>query len=148
MTGFLAAGLILATLVSMVALLSDAAPLAIIHGPSPMLMILLTVPVIVGVLAVPMIVWSVTGFWCRSARPFRAGRLHRSDAGGLRLPRLLHSVELPPAQHLHGLGRQPFSAAFFRMISEVGTLDRVRVLPAAVMAEAGWGEHVLQPVCD
>ena len=62
MTGFLAAGLILATLVSMVALLSDAAPLAIIHGPSPMLMILLTVPVIVGVLAVPMIVWSVTGF--------------------------------------------------------------------------------------
>jgi hypothetical protein len=62
MTGFLAAGLILATLVSMVALLSDAAPLAILHGPSPMLMILLTVPVIVGVLAVPMIVWSVTGF--------------------------------------------------------------------------------------
>ena len=62
MTGFLAAGLILSTLVSMVALLSDAAPLAILHGPSPMLMILLTVPVIVGVLAVPMIVWSVTGF--------------------------------------------------------------------------------------
>jgi hypothetical protein len=62
MTGFLAAGLILSTLVSMVALLSDSAPLAILHGPSPMLMILLTVPVIVGVLAVPMIVWSVTGF--------------------------------------------------------------------------------------
>lgn len=61
-TGFLAAGLILATLVSMMALLSDAAPLSIIHGPSPMLMILLTVPVIVGILAVPMIVWSVTGF--------------------------------------------------------------------------------------
>ena len=62
MTGFLAAGLILSTLVSMVALLSDSAPLAILHGPSPMLMVLLTVPVIVGVLAVPMIVWSVTGF--------------------------------------------------------------------------------------
>lgn len=61
-TGFLAAGLILATLVSMMALLSDAAPLSIIHGPSPMLIILLTVPVIVAVLAVPMIVWSVTGF--------------------------------------------------------------------------------------
>lgn len=61
-TGFLAAGLILSTLVSIVALLSDAAPLAIVHGPSPMLMILLTIPVIVGVLAVPMIVWSVTGF--------------------------------------------------------------------------------------
>jgi hypothetical protein len=53
---------VLATLISMTALLSDGAPLAILHGPSPMLMVLLTVPVIVGVLAIPMIVWSVTGF--------------------------------------------------------------------------------------
>ena len=61
-TGFMAAGLVLATLISMLALLSDGAPFAILHGPSPMLMVLLTVPVIVGVLAIPMIVWSVTGF--------------------------------------------------------------------------------------
>ena len=61
-TGFMAAGLVLATLISMLALLSDGAPFAILHGPSPMLMVLLTVPVIVGMLAIPMIVWSVTGF--------------------------------------------------------------------------------------
>jgi hypothetical protein len=61
-TGFLAAGLVLATLMSMLALLSDSAPFAILHGPTPMLMVLLTVPVVVGILSVPMIVWSVTGF--------------------------------------------------------------------------------------
>lgn len=61
-TGFMAAGLVLATLVSMLALLTDSAPFAILHGPTPALMVLLTVPVIVGVLAIPMIVWSVTGF--------------------------------------------------------------------------------------
>ena len=59
---FIAAGLVLASLISLAALLSEAAPTAVLHGPSPMLMILLCVPVIVGVLAVPMIVWSVTGF--------------------------------------------------------------------------------------
>jgi hypothetical protein len=61
-TGFMAAGLVLATVVSMMALLSDSAPFAILHGPTPALMLLLTVPVVVGVLAIPMIVWSATGF--------------------------------------------------------------------------------------
>jgi CubicO group peptidase (beta-lactamase class C family) len=61
-TGFLAAGLVVATLLSMTALLSDSAPFAILHGPTPMLMVLLTVPVVVAILSIPMIVWSVTGF--------------------------------------------------------------------------------------
>lgn len=59
---FICAGLVLASLVSLAALLSDSAPTAILHGPSPILIILLCVPVIVALLAVPMIVWSVTGF--------------------------------------------------------------------------------------
>jgi hypothetical protein len=61
-TGFLAAGLVVATLLSMTALLSDSAPFAILHGPTPMLMVLLSVPVVVAILCIPMIVWSVTGF--------------------------------------------------------------------------------------
>ncbi|MEQ1754226.1 MAG: serine hydrolase domain-containing protein [Micropepsaceae bacterium] len=61
-TGFLAAGLTLASLVSMIALLSDGSPLAVLHGPAPMLYVLLSVPVVIGVLAIPMIVWSVSGF--------------------------------------------------------------------------------------
>ena len=61
-TGFLAAGLVVATQLSMMALLSDSAPFAILHGPTPMLMGLLSVPVVVAILCVPMIVWSVTGF--------------------------------------------------------------------------------------
>ena len=61
-TGFLAAGLTVASLVSMIALLSDGAPLAVLHGPAPMLYVLLSVPVVIGVLTIPMIVWSVSGF--------------------------------------------------------------------------------------
>ena len=61
-TAFLAAGLTVASLVTMAALLSDNTPLAIIHGPTPMLMVLLSVPVAIAVLAIPMIVWSMVGF--------------------------------------------------------------------------------------
>lgn len=61
-TAFLAAGLTIASLVTMAALLSDDAPLSILHGPTPMLMVLLSVPVAVAVLAVPMVIWSMTGF--------------------------------------------------------------------------------------
>ena len=61
-TGFLAAGLVLATVISMTALLSAGAPDAVLHGPAPMLMVLLSVPIVVAVLAIPMVVWSVTGF--------------------------------------------------------------------------------------
>lgn len=61
-TAFLAAGLTLASMISMIALLSDGAPLVVLHGPAPMLYVLLSVPVVVGVLAIPMLVWSVTGF--------------------------------------------------------------------------------------
>ncbi|MCE9523683.1 MAG: beta-lactamase family protein [Alphaproteobacteria bacterium] len=60
--GFLAAGLTIACLVTMAALLQDEAALAIIHGPTPMLMVLLSVPVAIAVLAIPMIVWSMVGF--------------------------------------------------------------------------------------
>ena len=61
-TAFLAAGLTIACLVTMAALLQDEAALAIIHGPSPMLMVLLSVPVAIGVLAIPMTIWSLVGF--------------------------------------------------------------------------------------
>jgi hypothetical protein len=59
---FLAAGLTIACLVTMAALLSDDTGLAVIHGPSPMLMTLLSVPVAIGVLAIPMVMWSMVGF--------------------------------------------------------------------------------------
>ena len=61
-TAFLAAGLVLSSVVSMLALLSDPDPVIVVHGPSPMLMVLLSVPLVVSVLAIPMVVWSVTGF--------------------------------------------------------------------------------------
>ena len=59
---FLAAGLTIACLVTMAALLSDDAALSVIHGPTPMLMVLLSVPVAVAVLAIPMTIWSLVGF--------------------------------------------------------------------------------------
>ena len=59
---FLAAGLTVASLVTMAALLADDAALAIIHGPTPMLMVLLSVPVAIAVLAIPMVIWSMAGF--------------------------------------------------------------------------------------
>jgi len=61
-TAFLAAGLTIASLVTMAALLAEDAPLAILHGPTPILMVLLSVPVAIAVLAIPMVVWSMTGF--------------------------------------------------------------------------------------
>ncbi len=62
LTGFLAASIVLASLVAMAALLSQPAPLAILHGPTPMLTALLAMPVVVALLAVPMVLWSITGF--------------------------------------------------------------------------------------
>ncbi len=61
-TAFLAAGLTVASLVTMAAMLAESSPLAIIHGPSPMLMVLLSVPVAIAVLAIPMVIWSMVGF--------------------------------------------------------------------------------------
>jgi|GEM_PF-575447 len=61
-TGFLAAGLTVAMLVAMEALLSNAAPIAILHGPSPALLALLAIPVVIAVLAIPMVIWSISGF--------------------------------------------------------------------------------------
>jgi CubicO group peptidase (beta-lactamase class C family) len=61
-TGFLAAGMTLASLISMLALLSDGAPDAVLQGPTPMLMVLLSVPVAIGLISIPMVVWSISGF--------------------------------------------------------------------------------------
>jgi CubicO group peptidase (beta-lactamase class C family) len=61
-TAFLAAGLVLSSAISIMALLSDADPAVVVHGPSPMLIVLMSVPMVIGVLAIPMVVWSVTGF--------------------------------------------------------------------------------------
>lgn len=61
-TAFIAAGLVVVTLITMAALLNEGKPLSVLHGPTPMLMVLLSVPVAIGVLAVPMVVWSMMGF--------------------------------------------------------------------------------------
>ena len=61
-TAFLAAGLVLSSVVSIMALLSEADLAVVFHGPSPMLIVLMSVPMVIGVLAIPMVVWSVTGF--------------------------------------------------------------------------------------
>jgi hypothetical protein len=61
-TAFLAAGLVLSSVVSILALLSDADPAVVVHGPSPMLIVLMSVPMVIAVLAIPMVVWSMTGF--------------------------------------------------------------------------------------
>ena len=59
---FLAAGLTIACLVTMAALLQDEAALAVLHGPTSMLTVLLSVPVAIAVLAIPMVIWSMVGF--------------------------------------------------------------------------------------
>jgi hypothetical protein len=59
---FAAAALTLVAMVGMASLLSNPAPLDILHGPTPMLMALLSVPVAVGLMVVPMVVWSIMGF--------------------------------------------------------------------------------------
>ena len=61
-TAFLAAGLVLSSVVSIKALLSEADLAVVFNGPSPMLIVLMSVPMVIGVLAIPMVVWSVTGF--------------------------------------------------------------------------------------
>ncbi len=61
-TAFIAAGLVVVTLITMAALLNDPVPLSVVHGPSPMLMVLISVPIAIAVLAVPMVVWSMMGF--------------------------------------------------------------------------------------
>jgi hypothetical protein len=60
--GFIAAGLTLVVLVAMAAVLSDPAPLDVLHGPTPLLMVLVSVPVAIAVLVIPMVMWSMTGF--------------------------------------------------------------------------------------
>ena len=62
LVAFAAAGLTLVAMVGMASLLSDPAPLDILHGPTPTLMVLLSVPVAVALLVVPMVVWSIMGF--------------------------------------------------------------------------------------
>jgi hypothetical protein len=62
LTAFVAAGLTIAALIAMAALMANPAPLDILHGPTPTLMVLLAIPVALGVLVIPMIYWSVTGF--------------------------------------------------------------------------------------
>lgn len=73
-TAFLAAGLTIACLVTMAALLADDTALAVIHGPSPMLMVMLSVPVAIAVLAIPMVIWSMAGFGA-------GGRARAAQAG-------------------------------------------------------------------
>ncbi|MEQ1865266.1 MAG: serine hydrolase domain-containing protein, partial [Micropepsaceae bacterium] len=73
-TAFLAAGLTIACLVTMAALLADESALSVIHGPSPMLLLLLSLPVAIAVLAVPMVVWSMVGFGA-------GGRARTAQAG-------------------------------------------------------------------
>jgi CubicO group peptidase (beta-lactamase class C family) len=74
LVAFLAAGLTVASLVTMAALLSDNAPLSIVHGPTPMLTVLLSVPVAIAVLAIPMVVFSMMGFGA-------GGRARAAQAG-------------------------------------------------------------------
>lgn len=62
LAGFLAATLVIAFLIAMASMLSDPAPLAIIHGPTPALTALVSIPVVVALLAIPMIGWSISGF--------------------------------------------------------------------------------------
>jgi CubicO group peptidase (beta-lactamase class C family) len=62
LTAFLAAGLSVAALAMMAALMADPTSLSVLHGPTPMLMMVLSVPVAVAVLAVPMVIWSMAGF--------------------------------------------------------------------------------------
>lgn len=71
---FLAAGLTIACLVTMAALLSDDTALAVIHGPTPMLMVLISIPVAIAVLAIPMVMWSMVGFGA-------GGRARTAQAG-------------------------------------------------------------------
>ena len=73
-TAFLAAGLTIACLVTMAALLADETSLSVIHGPSPMLLMLLSLPVAIAVLTVPMVVWSMVGFGA-------GGRARTAQAG-------------------------------------------------------------------
>jgi CubicO group peptidase (beta-lactamase class C family) len=71
---FIAAGLTIAALIAMAALMANPAPLDILHGPTPTLMVLLAIPVALGVLVIPMIYWTVTGFGTdRRARFAQAG---------------------------------------------------------------------------
>jgi CubicO group peptidase (beta-lactamase class C family) len=62
LVAFAAASLTIVALVAMAALMSNAAPLDVLHGPSTMLMVLLALPVALAVLAIPMTYWSFAGF--------------------------------------------------------------------------------------